>query len=224
MRKTWHCLHPSWYWYVSFRSSACGIYTYMHSVKIGSWVQSGSYPIVPGVRWPGREANHSPLSDTKVTNSRRFTPSLRHVWFVLNLCFPYVLWEELYRGKDFDSPTECCSSMFGGPSVRPSAVRELSQAIRAPSCYLPPSRRFPPICLLLVLISVRGRVNKPQGLVRTEGLGTLENFIHLIGSRTRDLQACSITPQPLRYCALLPLLVSMNNSCTAESWNMNLQH
>jgi hypothetical protein len=31
-----------------------------------------------------------------------------------------------------------------------------------------------------------------QVLVRPEGLGKLKKFIHLIGSRTRDLPACSI--------------------------------
>jgi hypothetical protein len=32
--------------------------------------------------------------------------------------------------------------------------------------------------------------------VRLEGLGKLKGFIHLIWSRTRDLPACSIVPQP----------------------------
>jgi hypothetical protein len=43
------------------------------------------------------------------------------------------------------------------------------------------------------------RLTEPQGLMRPEGLGKLKEFIHLIGSRTRDLPACSIMPQPLRY-------------------------
>jgi hypothetical protein len=38
--------------------------------------------------------------------------------------------------------------------------------------------------LLLALISVRGLAN-PQGLVRSEGLGTFKTCIHPIGSRTR---------------------------------------
>jgi hypothetical protein len=33
--------------------------------------------------------------------------------------------------------------------------------------------------------------------VRLEGLGTFKNFIHLIESKTSDLPACSIVPQPL---------------------------
>jgi hypothetical protein len=41
-------------------------------------------------------------------------------------------------------------------------------------------------CLLLVLISVT-RLSKPHSLVRPKGLGQLKNFIHFIGSRTRDL-------------------------------------
>jgi hypothetical protein len=35
--------------------------------------------------------------------------------------------------------------------------------------------------------------------MRLEGLGVLTKFMHSIGSRTRDLPACSIAPQPLRY-------------------------
>jgi hypothetical protein len=49
--------------------------------------------------------------------------------------------------------------------------------------------------LLLVLISVR--LSKPQGLVRPEGSGKLKKkkkIIHLIGSRTSDLSACSTVP------------------------------
>jgi hypothetical protein len=34
--------------------------------------------------------------------------------------------------------------------------------------------------------------------VRPEGLGKSEK-LHLIGKRSRDLPACSIVPQPLRY-------------------------
>jgi hypothetical protein len=42
------------------------------------------------------------------------------------------------------------------------------------------------ILLLLVLISVK-RLSEPQGLVRLEGSDKLKKFIHLIGSRIRDL-------------------------------------
>jgi hypothetical protein len=35
--------------------------------------------------------------------------------------------------------------------------------------------------------------------VRSEGLGKLKKFNYLIGSRSRDLPACGISPQPLRY-------------------------
>jgi hypothetical protein len=39
-------------------------------------------------------------------------------------------------------------------------------------------------------------LSKRQGLVRPEGLGKLKKkSIHLIGSQTRDLPACSMVPQ-----------------------------
>jgi hypothetical protein len=41
------------------------------------------------------------------------------------------------------------------------------------------------------------RLSKPQDLVHSEGLDKLEKFIHPTGSRTHDLPACSIVPQPI---------------------------
>jgi hypothetical protein len=46
----------------------------------------------------------------------------------------------------------------------------------------------------MVLISVRGSVD-PRTIVQLEGLGKLKK-IHLIGTRSRDLPARSIVPQP----------------------------
>jgi hypothetical protein len=38
------------------------------------------------------------------------------------------------------------------------------------------------------------RLSRPQGLLRLEGLGKFKKFVHLIGTRTIDLPACSIVP------------------------------
>jgi hypothetical protein len=51
--------------------------------------------------------------------------------------------------------------------------------------------------------------------VRLEGLGNLKKIIYLIGSRTSDLPACSIVPQPLLY--RVPLLHKMCLNCTGLS-------
>jgi hypothetical protein len=45
--------------------------------------------------------------------------------------------------------------------------------------------------------------------VQLEGLGTLKKFIDLIGSRTCDLPACSVVPQPLHY-GMPPYLTMYN--------------
>jgi hypothetical protein len=38
--------------------------------------------------------------------------------------------------------------------------------------------------------------------MQLKGLGKLKKLIQFIWSRTRDLPACSVVPQPLRYCML----------------------
>jgi hypothetical protein len=70
---------------------------------------------------------------------------------------------------------------------RQSAHRWLWGQPYAPAALYPPGR-------FLVLISLRSWVY-PKAIVWLEGLGQLKK-IHLIGTRTRDLPACSIVPQP----------------------------
>jgi hypothetical protein len=54
---------------------------------------------------------------------------------------------------------------------------------------LPPETLFLCFCYSFLLEAERA-----LELMWPEGLGKLKKFIHLIGSRTRDLLACSIVP------------------------------
>jgi hypothetical protein len=65
----------------------------------------------------------------------------------------------------------------------------------------------------LVLISVRGCVN-PRVVVRLHVLGTFKKTNYLIGTRTCDLPACSIAPQP-------STLLDSPHYCCAEKNAMN---
>jgi hypothetical protein len=93
----------------------------------------------------------------------------------------------------------------GGPYVLrevevPTLLRQTANIWRhgchpyAPAALYPQDSFF---LRFLTLISVRGRVD-PTAIVRSEGLGKFEK-IHLIGARSRDLPACSVVLQPLRY-------------------------
>jgi hypothetical protein len=64
----------------------------------------------------------------------------------------------------------------------------LTGALRAGGALLPEtlSLCFCHLCLL--------EAESTPGLVQLKGLGKLKKFIHLFGSRTRDLPTCSIVP------------------------------
>jgi hypothetical protein len=103
------------------------------------------------------------------------------------------------KGKGKDIPVR----VRGGPldCKRLRLPHSLDKRLTDGGKVVSPTRRphFTPFLFLrfLVLISVRGCVD-PRAIVRPEGLGKLEK-IHLMGTRFRDLPACSIVPQPLRY-------------------------
>jgi hypothetical protein len=72
-------------WTVGFRFQARNDFTLHHNVQTGSGAHPASYPMSTGVlswgvKWPGREANHSPPSSTETKNVWSYTSTPTYVW------------------------------------------------------------------------------------------------------------------------------------------------
>jgi hypothetical protein len=59
--------------------------------------------------------------------------------------------------------------------------------------------------------------------VRLEGLGQLKN-IHLIGTRTRDLPACSIVPQPTKLPCMGNAMTFLKAGCVNCIMTLNIKY
>jgi hypothetical protein len=109
----------------------------------------------------------------------RLLQYLRKILHSFPLSYPCNRQWRPVRLWDVEDPTFCLNN-------RLTDCGKICQPYAPAALYLP--GRF------LVLISVRGWVDR-RAIVRLEGLGKLKK-IHVIGTRSRDLPACSVEPQP----------------------------
>jgi len=101
---------------------------------------------------------------------------------------------KLINSKGTAIPIQACTCPEGSRSLRLPDFKMIS-TWKWYGCHPYTPASFTPQDIYLVFISVRGWV-EPKGHSATGMIMSEGNFIDTIGSRARDLPACSTVPQP----------------------------